>query len=160
MNGMLAERLAGKGRICVDTPVLIYFVEENARYLSIIDPVFDRIDRRVLSAFSSYITLLEVLVGPLRRNRGDIARRYRDLLLNTDGFMLFPLDRRVAEEAAEIRAAHDFRTPDAIQLATAVREGADAFLTNDAKLKRFDRLEVLVLDDFVPGAGPAQGGIA
>lgn len=57
-----------------------------------------------------------------------------------------PLDQRVAEEAAQLRAIQDLRTPDAIQVATAVRTGASHFLTNDSALGRLSGISVLVLD--------------
>ena len=160
MNGTIVERLRGKSRVCIDSMTLIYFVERHPTYLPVVRPLFELVDSGQMMGLCSYVALLEVLVRPLKEGRPDLARQYRDILVHSGSFALFPVDRVIAEKGAEIRAAHNFRTPDAIQLATAVRQGADAFLTNDAQLKRFDRLEVLVLDDFVRGAGPAQGGFA
>jgi len=37
--------------------------------------------------------------------------------------------------------------PDAFQIAVAIREGCEAFLTNDRRLTRVTDLRVLVLDD-------------
>jgi predicted nucleic acid-binding protein len=153
MNGTLVERLEGKRRVSIDSAVVIYFVEEHARYLPIVDPLFERVADTGLIAISSYLTLLEVMVGPLRHGRPDIARQYCDLLLNSEGLELFPLEQSIAEQAAEIRAVFNFRTPDSIQLATALRQRAEAFVTNDNRLRRFDKLDVLVLDDFRPGVG-------
>jgi hypothetical protein len=42
---------------------------------------------------------------------------------------------------------HNIRTPDAIQMATAMHEGASFLLTNDRRLPSTSALEVLVLDD-------------
>lgn len=39
------------------------------------------------------------------------------------------------------------RTPDALQIAAALVAGCEAFLTNDAGLKRVTELRVLVLDE-------------
>jgi predicted nucleic acid-binding protein len=52
----------------------------------------------------------------------------------------------VAEVAAQLRATQNLRTPDAIQIATALRGGATFFLTNDARLAAVQSLQVLVLD--------------
>jgi len=54
--------------------------------------------------------------------------------------LTFPVDETIAREGAAIRSRYNFRTPDSIQLATAVRLGADAFVTKDEKLRRFERL--------------------
>jgi predicted nucleic acid-binding protein len=39
------------------------------------------------------------------------------------------------------------RTPDAIQMATAIFEGASFFVTNDARLPSLPGLEVLILEE-------------
>jgi predicted nucleic acid-binding protein len=46
-----------------------------------------------------------------------------------------------------VRATHNLKTPDAIQIATALAQKADFFLTNDAKLSRLPQPQVLVLAD-------------
>jgi predicted nucleic acid-binding protein len=49
--------------------------------------------------------------------------------------------------SAYIRADHNFKVADSIQLATAVEGGADLFLTNDGDLKRFTEVRVITLSD-------------
>jgi predicted nucleic acid-binding protein len=41
---------------------------------------------------------------------------------------------------------HRLRTPDAIQLATAVNQGADAFLTNDVAFAKATGVQILLVD--------------
>lgn len=53
----------------------------------------------------------------------------------------------IAQKAAEIRANYNVRTPDAIQLATALQGGATFFLTNDLPLRKFPEIKVVVVDD-------------
>jgi len=48
-----------------------------------------------------------------------------------------------------LRVAYGLKTPDAIHMATALLNGAQAFVTNDAGLKRVNELDVLVLEDYV-----------
>ena len=132
----------------------IYLIERHRAYGPLVREAFALVDAGRCVGMSSFATLLEVLVKPLRDARADLARNYRDLLTGSRGFSLFPVDRRIAEDGADIRARHGFRTPDAIQLATAVRHGADAFLTNDERLRSFDQLDVVVLDDFSPPTVP------
>jgi predicted nucleic acid-binding protein len=90
---------------------------------------------------------LEVLVHPLRRGDTKLAEQYRDILLNSRGLATILLSQDIAEEAARLRATHNIRTPDAIQIATALHEGASFFLTNDARLPSISGLKVLVLDE-------------
>ena len=57
------------------------------------------------------------------------------------------LIQEIAEEAARLRAAHKIRTPDSIQLATAINGGASFFLTNDDRLPELPGLTMLVMDE-------------
>jgi len=60
---------------------------------------------------------------------------------------LVSIDSETAKVAADLRARYNLRTPDALQLATAIKAGCDAFLTNDATLKKVTELKVLVLSE-------------
>jgi len=147
MNGTLAERLRGRRRIHIDSMAVIYFIEQNPTYLPIVRPLFELLDSRKIVGISSYITLLEVMVHPLKLGRIGLAKKYRQLMVGSGCMKLLPVDQGVAEEGAAIRAKYNFRMPDAIQLATSVKCKADAFITNDSKLRQFDQLDVLVLED-------------
>jgi hypothetical protein len=48
----------------------------------------------------------------------------------------------VIDRATELRAAHGFKTPDAIQFSDAIEEKADAFLTGDVSLTRCSAIRV------------------
>lgn len=129
-----------------DTMPLIYYIEENRNYLEVVDPFFEAIDRGEFKVVTSIITLLEVLVHPVRNGDVILAQRYRDLLFDTEGLSTMILDRTIAEEAARLRASHNIRTPDSIQMATAISEGASFFLTNDVRLPSLPNLKTLVLE--------------
>ena len=83
---------------------------------------------------------------PLRSGREDLVNAYRDILRRSPALRAIPFDRQAAEEAARLRAVHRLRTPDAIQVATAILSGASHFLTNDAALAQISGISVLVLD--------------
>jgi len=51
----------------------------------------------------------------------------------------------VADLASAIRARYKLRTPDAIQLATSILKGAQAFVTNDESLKKIRGIETIVM---------------
>jgi len=149
MNGTIVERLRRNARVCVDSMTFIYFIEAHQQYLPVVRDLFWMIDQGMINAFSSYLTLLEVLVQPLKENRVDLVNEYKSILLSASGFQLLPINGDIAERGAEIRARYGFRTPDALQLATALCNGAGAFVTNDTRLRRFRELEVVLLEDFV-----------
>lgn len=93
--------------------------------------VFEAMDRDEFTVVTSMVTLLEVLVHPFRHSDVDLAQQYRDILLNTDHLTTVELSQDIAEEAACLRARHNLRTPDVIQLATAIHANASHFFTND-----------------------------
>jgi len=136
----------------LDTTPLIYFIEENPIYLEMVRSFFEAMDRREFSVVTSMVTLLEVLVHPFRRGDAALAQQYRDILLSAAGLTTIALSRDIAEEAARLRATSNIRTPDAIQMATAIQEGASFFLTNDARLPSLPELTVLVLDELSEGS--------
>lgn len=142
-------RIGGlRGRVVgLDTAPLIYFIEAHPTYRAKVRPFFEALNRRELRVVTSTVTLLEVLVQPFRRGDDSLTRQYRDVLLNVPGLDSVEVSRPIAEEAARLRAAHNLRALDAIQLATAISAGADAFLTNDARLPRLTTLDILVLNE-------------
>src|SRR5213593_3569864 len=129
----------------LDTAPLIYLIEENPAYLPMIKPFFEAVDRGDFQAVTSTLTLAEVLVHPMRRGDHALADQYRRILLHANHVETVPVSDNIAEEAAQLRARHGLRTPDAIQLATATRSGASSFLTNDTRLPTLASLRMLVL---------------
>ena len=55
----------------------------------------------------------------------------------------------IAEAAGRLRGRYPaLKTVDALQVAAALDNGADAFLTNDLKLRQIKELRVIVLKDY------------
>jgi predicted nucleic acid-binding protein len=133
----------------LDTAPLIYFIEENPTYLQAADAFFEAIFRSEFSVVTSVITIPEVLVYPLRQGNTVLAQQYRDILFNSQGLTTIDIVSDIAEVAAQLRADYNLRTPDAIQMATAIAQGASFFLTNDARLPSLPDLSVLVLDRII-----------
>lgn len=131
----------------LDTTPLIYFIEENPRYIDLVRPFFEAVDRGEFTAVTSVVTLLEVLVHPLRHKDDKLAEQYRGILLGAAGLRTVSLTAELAEEASRMRADHHVRTPDAIQPATVCQEGAAFFLTNDPRLPSVPGLTTLILDE-------------
>ena len=76
--------------------------------------------------------------------------KVRSLLVNFPNLDIVDLDRNVIRQAARLRAEYRIRPPDALQVSVSLLYGAEVFITNDGLLKRLqDKLEVIVLDDFV-----------
>lgn len=138
--------------VCLDSSTFIYFIDENPRYISKVEKIFSEISEGNILGVSSYLSLLEVLVKPIKEGARDVASQYKNFMLGSSSLKLYPLDDRVAEKAAELRARYygngmKIKTPDAIQIATGILNGADIFITNDKNLKNVKEIKVAVLDD-------------
>lgn len=137
----------GEGPIALDTVIFIYWIEENPAYLSQIEPLFRAIDRGEIEVVTSAITLLEVLVVPYRAGKVGLAERYEQLLTRASHLRLVDIDRQQLRAAAQLRAVHRIRTPDALQLAAGLATRATTMITNDRRLPGIPGLEVLQLGE-------------
>lgn len=142
------DALRGKV-VGLDTTPLIYFTEQNLEYIEIVRPFFKAISNKEFEIVTSIVTLLEVLVIPKRNNDAETAQRYRDFLLEEDNVTTYLLSQSIAEEAARLRAFYSLRTPDSIQMATAIHADASLFLTNDMRLPSLPNLKVLTLKEII-----------
>ena len=129
----------------LDTAPLIYFIEENPTYLEATTHFFEAMDKGDFTVVTSTVTLLEVLVQPLRSNNTALASEYQDILLNSK-LMTVEVSSAIAEQAARLRAAYNIRTPDAIQVSAALNAGATYFFTNDIRLPEIPSIQILSLD--------------
>lgn len=132
----------------LDTAPLIYFIEENPAYIETVQFFFEAMDRGDFLVVTSTVTLLEVLVHPLRSNNRELATEYRDILLNSK-LMTLEVSSAIAEQAAQLRAAHNIRTPDAIQISAALNAGATHFFTNDIRLPEIPSIQIFSIDALV-----------
>jgi len=132
--------------VALDTAPLIYFIEEHPVHAGKLQPFFEAAEHGEFQVVTSYLTLLEVLVHPLRMGRDDLVREYRNIFLRSASLRPVSVDDAIAAEGARLRALYNVRTPDAIHLATALQAGAKWFLTNDLRLPALTGLSILTLD--------------
>lgn len=151
--GRLTERIRSFSVIGLDTAIFIYHFEENPTYLPLTRELLSSIEMGERKGVTSAITLMEIIVKPLALGQIDVARKYEAMLVNFPNLDIVDLDRDVIRQAARLRAEYRIRPPDALQVGASLFYGADVFITNDGLLKRLqDKLEVIILDDFVDGA--------
>ncbi len=145
----LNDALSGIKILGIDTSIFIYFMELHPLYSSLVDEVFHHIDNGIFAGVTSVITLIEVLIRPFRQGNVYLQQEYRNLLLNSENFGIIPVDIGIAELAADLRSRYNLLIPDAIQIASSLSVGCEAFLTNDIKLKRVIELPILVLSEII-----------
>jgi predicted nucleic acid-binding protein len=136
--------------IFIDTAPVIYYIEAHPQFGPLAKEVVNEFQTGSLNAFSSVITLTEVLPKPIEAKDEKLARKFSEFLKRGKNFNLMEITASIAERAGRLRGYYpDLRTVDAIQIAAAIEAGADAFLTNDIKLKQIKEIKVLVLKDYL-----------
>ena len=134
-------------RLYLDTAPIIYYIEANPNYYTKMSLAIELIEKKPIEAFSSVITLTEVLNYPLKAGNSKLAQDYRDILQNNENFQLVNVNTKIAEAAADLRARYNLRSPDALHIASALESACDAFLTNDKGLKRVTEIIIILVDE-------------
>ncbi|MGJ3246918.1 MAG: type II toxin-antitoxin system VapC family toxin [Elainellaceae cyanobacterium] len=132
--------------VYVDTSVVIYTIEENPSYYSLLRPLWAMFQANEITIMSSELTLMETLVVPLRNSDDTLVETYEQLLLGSS-MHLMSVNQTVLREAARLRASTNLKTPDAIHAATALMQDCTLFLTNDDAFRRIRDLPVTVLSE-------------
>lgn len=143
-RGMLQKDLGKYNKVGIDSNVFIYYFEGHPLLGPLTLPLFATLEEGKIKATTSTVTLTEVLgFRDLTLNVDWLA----DKLLSTPNLTMLEVSNGIALEAAKIRREYKFRTPDAIQLATALIYKAQAFVTNDEGFKRFKEIEIVLLTE-------------
>ncbi len=131
--------------VTVDSMIFIYAFEQHSTYLPFVRSFFQSLEDGDIRAVTSTITIAECLVVPYRQKDYALAAQYLVLFRNFPHLSTLPVTGEVAERAAFLRAQYNVKTPDAIQLATALVSDAPFFLTNDEALPSIDGIHTLLL---------------
>jgi predicted nucleic acid-binding protein len=132
--------------VAVDTMVFIYAFEGHPVYRPFLRSFFQEVEKGTLEATTSTITVTECLVQPYRKKDMVLASRYMVLFRNFPHLSVLPVTDEIPERAAILRGSYGLKTPDAIQLATALLSASHAFLTNDEGMPEIEGIQVLILD--------------
>jgi len=141
--------LPASGKVYIDAAPLIYSVETHSRYYPLLAPAWQTVHSTNNPFVTSELSLIEVLVAPLRAKDAKLVAAYDGVLSSAD-VQLLPIGQDVLREAARLRAAiSTLRTPDAIHAASALLAGCVMFITNDVGFRRVPDLAVCILDELV-----------
>lgn len=130
--------------VFLDTNIVIYAIERHATFGV---PARARIAAALAAGDSfmvSDLVRMECLVLPIRMADTAVEAQFHAFFARTD-VQVEGITAQVCDRAAAIRAKHNFKALDALQLAAAVEHGADVFLSADGRLKSFTGLTVEIL---------------
>lgn len=133
--------------VFLDTTPIIYYIQQNEIYFRTVEKIFYFLAENKVDFIASDITTAESLIHAYRYKKTDWLNNFDGLMKIFDVEILHTTEE-ISRKAAQISAKFNFELPDSIQLATAVISGCDIFLTNDKRLKKFDEVKCLLVDDF------------
>jgi uncharacterized protein len=118
-------------KVYLDTCIVIYLLEEHPLFGSIVRHAFENAENRQF--YISPLVELECLVLPLRTANTDLIQRYNIFFQQQ---IILDIEPSMYHVAAELRARHRLKTPDALHLATAHHYECTEFWTNDDRLSQ------------------------
>ena len=129
----------------LDTNIFLFLLEENKHFIDQAEQILSAVRDGKLRGIFSSIGLIELLTGPKKRRRNDLAVRYREVINNFPHLSVGGINENIVELASNLRAHHSLRTPDAIHIATAIDFGAQSFITSDRRLKRVKEINIVLI---------------
>jgi predicted nucleic acid-binding protein len=138
-------------RVFLDSAILIYHLEDIEPYSILTADVFTALASRSLEGILSTVSITELLTKPFKEGKDEQIAIFETFILSLPQTRLVAPTYPIAKQAAKLRGQYGLRTPDALLFSTAQEEGCDAFLTNDARLKKLEAegIAVVVLSEFV-----------
>lgn len=117
-------------RAYLDSCVCVYLVEQPPGFGNAIR---EQIMEKRPAVCWTLLTRLECRIKPLKMRETVLLRAYETFFCHPGGIFL-ELQGTTFDLAAELRARHRLKTPDALHLAAAIEGGCDEFWTNDHRL--------------------------
>ena len=135
-------------KIFFDSAPLMYFLDENSFFKDKTSKIFKDILKSRAKIITSPISCKEYLTYPYRNDDKKSIENFWQFIKKFR-VNIRRIDNAVAVEAAKIRAEYrHFKTMDAFQLAAAVCNGCDLFLTNDKQLKQFEKISCMTVEEW------------
>lgn len=123
--------------VALDSMIFIYFFDQNEDFVNASEHLMKLGERGKITIITSIMSLLESLSPFKYQNDVEAQHAITNFFYLTPNVHTINIDREITLESARLRREHkSLRTPDAIQLATAIIHNADVFITNDMKLKK------------------------
>ena len=128
-------------RLLIDTAPIVYALEGHPSAIPFM-PIFTGVQEGAYVAVITPITMAEVLVGPLRHGKKQLADRYRRALSIKPGWEWCDFDDTLCAHAAELRATTKLKLPDALQAAAVTYSGSFALVTHDRDFSALQELRI------------------
>ncbi len=137
-----------ESNVYIDTPVLIYTLENHPDFYPVLESLWTRFENNRVSISTSELIITEALVSPLRSGNMVSIANYEKLIFHS-GIDLIPVERSILVAATKLRVKYKLKTPDAIHAATALSIGCNRFITNDRGFRNIAGLPTIILSELL-----------
>ena len=138
--------MSGNRKIFFDTTPLIYFLENSTVFSQRKKKKINECIQTRTNIFISVLGCGEYLVVPYREKDKEQEKRFFKFIKDLN-IKVTDINLEIMKSAAQLRAKYKFlKTPDAIQIATAIDVGCDEFYTNDVEIKKVKEIEVSLIE--------------
>lgn len=127
----------------LDTNIIIYFLEKNDKFFDKVLPYFRKAETKDIKLHTSSLSYMKLLILVVKNKDINLEAKYNFLFKNF--FNVANIDIETAKIGAQIRGRYGIRTPNALQIACAVRSGYKQFITSDRRLKKIDGIEIVII---------------
>ena len=133
----LSRAIPPVDRVLIDASAFIPYLDRSERVSPLAVHVMDEFVRGGRNAaIISMVSIMEVLIRPLRQGAPAPYRHVLDLLVHFPNLQAMNIDLVVAQEAVSLRASYNFSAPDALTIATGVVAQVGHLVTNDQDWRR------------------------
>ena len=134
-------------KVFIDTAPFIYFFEGNSDLSLKSRDIFLKLINEGCEILTSYISEVEMKVIP-QRNKQTKKMIAMDSFIEEFNINKLNIGSKEYKIALAIRADYTFiKLIDAFQLAIALNNKCDFFITNDKELKKYDKIKVLLVNE-------------
>jgi len=131
----LKEAVSGK-KVLIDSSIIIYLTDTIQPYDSLSKELFTMIEDGEAEAVISILSVAEVMQGPIKAGKADIAMEVKDYLVNFPNCHCLHitydvLDKIGNDERVDWKA---LRLVDSLIIASGLSAGVDLFVSNDRHL--------------------------
>ena len=131
--------------VALDTNIFINALSVKLSVSGPTEQVLEKIRKESPTVYISVLVFEEFFIRIFKDNLDKRIAYYEDYITGGGFYTVVNVDRRIARQAAKIRAKYRaIKAPDAIHIASAQEVGSKIFLTFDRRIPRkIDRLSVV-----------------
>ncbi len=134
-----------KRKIALDSMIFIYHFEQAETYIRRVREILLSAQKGENELVTSVMSVVQALSAPKHLHLLEVVNEISYFFKEAEFLRVVELDWEIALETARLRRENgSLRTPDAVQLATAIVSGAEVFVTNDLKLRNMKSLSVKI----------------